>query len=83
MTPNEIRNTGLIEYYVLGLLSDEDHGMVERYMDSFPELKADILEIERLMQLFARDQGIVPKSNLAIDILHEIRINANKQKAHK
>lgn|GEM_PF-534439 len=81
MTLNDIRNSGLLEYYVLGLLSEEDLQKVQGYLVSFPELQDDISVIERSMQAFAVEQGITPKRNLKNDILQSVRENGRSVKA--
>ena len=78
MTVNDIRKSGMLEYYVLGLLSEAQLREVEGYLVAFPELKKDLLEIQGTMQLFAQKQGIAPKSSLKDDIIKNIRDNGSK-----
>lgn len=72
MTPNDIRESGMLEYYVLGLLSADETQRVEGYLIDFPELKEDVIEIERSMQSFAMENGIKPKRNFVDLITDEI-----------
>lgn len=78
MKLNDIRQSGLLEYYVLGLLSEQDAQMVERYLVDYPELQTDYLEIQKAMQVYAKSQGIAPKRNLVESIKSEISANGSK-----
>lgn len=49
MNFNEILESGLLELYVLGNLSGDELNEVERYIQKFPQLKSEILEIEKAL----------------------------------
>ena len=78
MKINEIRESGMIEYYVLGLLTDEDVKKVEGFLMQYPELRRDYLEIQASMQAYAKSMGIQPKNNLEDAILKEIKKSGDK-----
>lgn len=78
MTVNDIRKSGLLEYYVLGLLSEAQLREVEGYLVEFPELQKDLLEIQGSMQIFAQKQGIAPTRSLKSDIIKNIRDEGSK-----
>src|SRR5690606_18311905 len=67
------RESGLLEYYVLGLLSDQEKAQVEGYIKSFPELQKDYIEIQLSVQEYAKVQGITPKVDLLDKIMNLIR----------
>ncbi len=53
MTLDEIRNSGLLEAYVIGDVSMEERYEVEQALLKFPELKLDIAEIETALEVYA------------------------------
>jgi len=77
---NEIRESGLIEYYVLGLLSDQEVKEVEGYLVQYPELQVDYFEIQRSIQAYAQTNGIEPKIGLENSILSTIRESGDQSK---
>ena len=77
MDINEIRKSGLLEYYVLGLLSEAEAQKVEGYLVQYPELQADYLEIQRAMQAYAREQGIEPKIDLEQKVVDIVKSNGD------
>lgn len=79
MTVNDIRKSGLLEYYVLGLLSEAQLREVEGYLVEFPELQKDLLEIQGSMQIFAQKQGVAPARSLKSDIIKNIRNVGSKE----
>jgi anti-sigma-K factor RskA len=73
MTINEIRDSGLLELYVLGALSGSELAQVEAALIQYPELKADINNIERTLQSYATAHAIQPNPLLKNKILEEAR----------
>lgn len=73
MTINEIRESGLLELYVLGALSGTELTQVEQALTSFPELKADLNKIERTLQTYATANAVAPSAGLKNKILEEAR----------
>jgi anti-sigma-K factor RskA len=73
MTIYEIRESGLLELYVLGTLSGGELAQVEAALIQFPELKADINNIERTLQTYATANTISPSPQLKNRILEEAR----------
>ncbi len=78
MSINEIRQSGLLEYYVLGLLSDREAQMVEGYLIQYPLLQADYLEIQKTMQVYAKAKGIQPRKELEQNLLLLIGAEGSK-----
>ncbi len=73
MDIREVRESGLLEQYVLGLLSEVEQKQVESYLSEYPELKSDIFSIQGALQKYAETYGIQPKPLLEGKILEEIR----------
>ena len=78
MTVKEIRESGILEHHVLGLLSEQDVLRVEGYLMQFPELQKDYLEIQMAMQSYAKSEGITPKRNLEAQIKSLIKDQGNQ-----
>ncbi len=65
MTLKEIRNSGLLELYVLGDIDAEDKRLVSACLKKYPELKQDLKEIEFALLKYAEANAIeAPKSTL-------------------
>lgn len=73
MTIEEIRSSGLLEQYVLGLLDENEVAQVETALASFPELKADIREIEQALHQYAKAMGISPRPELEDEIIESAK----------
>jgi len=69
----------MLEYYVLGLLSEQESAQVEGYLMQFPELKKDHFEIQQAVRQFAIKTGINPERNLEADIIKTIRAEGKKE----
>ena len=78
MSIKEIQESGLLEYYVLGLLSEQDVQKVEGYLVQYPQLQEEYLEIQKAMQAYASAQGITPKVGLEQKIISEVKANGSK-----
>ena len=64
MNIEEIRESGMLEQYVLGLLSEQDVLKVQGYLSLYPTLQKDYLEIQLAIQNYAKSEGVVPRTNL-------------------
>lgn len=73
MTVEEIRLSGLLEYYVLDLLSEQERLEVEGYLVQFPELRKDKIDIEHALQNYARSMSIPPREGVEENILESVR----------
>ena len=72
MTINEIKDSGLLELYILGLLEGEELLKVEQALIQYPELKRELKEIEQALQGYAQANGITPNPSLKGKILKNI-----------
>ncbi|HOY13820.1 MAG TPA: anti-sigma factor [Saprospiraceae bacterium] len=73
MTIEEIRSSGLLEYYILDLLSESERQEVEGYLQEFPELRKDKIDIENALHNYAKAMGIEPRQGVEDNILDSIR----------
>jgi hypothetical protein len=69
----EIRSSGLLELFVLDQLSPAEKAEVERYLVELPELRNDLREIERSLEVYARTTAIKAPSGLKERILNSIK----------
>lgn len=75
MTLKEIRESELLEYYALDLLTEKQRSEVEQYLVQYPDLNKDYLEIQQSLQSYAQSQGVAPKRDLKSDILNKVKPN--------
>lgn len=73
MKISEIRESGLLELYVIGTLEGEELKMIEKALSQYPELKADLNIIERTLQAYAYASAVSPSADLKERILEEAR----------
>ncbi|MFK8101638.1 MAG: anti-sigma factor [Saprospiraceae bacterium] len=78
MTSNEIKESGLLELYVLGILEGEELTQVEQYLTQYPALKIELKDIETTLQKFALLNAVAPSAGLKASILSEIQNNNPK-----
>lgn len=72
----EIKSSGILEYYVLGLLSASEMKTVEGYLIQYPELQEDYKSIQKSLQAYAQANGITPKLGLEQKIIDRIKAEA-------
>ena len=73
MNLKEIRESGLLELYVLGLLSEEEAGQVRSALGQYPELVKDINEIEKALEVYGKATAVTPPDSARSDVLSKIR----------
>ncbi|MEM1324957.1 MAG: anti-sigma factor [Bacteroidota bacterium] len=69
---DNIRNSGMLEQYVLGLLSKKDADKVEAYIQQYPELQQHVREIEEVMEMVLQENSIQPPSHLKDQVLSSV-----------
>jgi anti-sigma-K factor RskA len=78
MNLKEYIESGLLEAYVLGALSAEDQLRIEKDIDQYPELKAEIAIIEETMYSYSRAHAIAPPEGMKEKIKAQLNIeNSN------
>ncbi len=65
-------SSGILEQYVLGLVSEKDRKEVEQYMDQYPEIKKEVETIEKALEKYAEANKIKASSGLEESIMSEI-----------
>ncbi len=84
MDKERFLSSGLLEQYVLGLTSPEEDEEVKRYLDAFPELKAEIKAMHQALEKYALEQSVPPPPHLRSQILSDIErqsLSTDKTKA--
>ncbi len=64
MTINEILESGLLELYVSGAISDSDRQIVETALNKYPSLKTELKEIEDTFLKYAELHSVTAPKNL-------------------
>jgi quercetin dioxygenase-like cupin family protein len=75
MQIQEYINSGLLEQYCLGLLTKSEQEAVVGMCTIYPEIKAELVEIELALERIAATNAIAPKASLKQQILDTIAIN--------
>lgn len=72
MNIEEYISSGILESYVLGTATPEEKTEVEKYAITYPEIKAELEEIEKAMNEYAAEHSVTPPSYLKNKILASI-----------
>lgn len=64
--------SGILELYVLGDLTQAEKLQVEEMASKYPAVKAELDEIERSIELFAENNAVVPSEHLRDKIINSI-----------
>ena len=83
MNLNEIKESGLLELYILGQLDEKDIQLVQNAIQEFPSLKEDLYEIEIALQLYANAHAVPAPSNVLENVLKEIKNNGRARNDNK
>jgi anti-sigma-K factor RskA len=67
--------SGILELYVLGDVTQEERHHVETMVSAHPAIKAELAEIERSMELYAEENAIEPSEDLRGRILNSLLTN--------
>jgi len=77
LTLNEIRESGQLELFVLNLLTEEERKTVIEAMETYPELRQDLVEIETALEVYAGAASLTPPPGVKEKVLAEIRSGDN------
>ncbi|MEP6615269.1 MAG: anti-sigma factor [Ginsengibacter sp.] len=72
MNSNDIISSGLLELYASGLSSPEESIQVQQWIKDFPEVKAELLAIEQVLETYAMVNGVIPPAEVKDKILQKI-----------
>jgi len=64
--------TGILELYVLGELSQDEKNQVEEMASKHPQIKAEIAEIERSLEAYAAANAVEPPEQLRDKVLNSL-----------
>jgi anti-sigma-K factor RskA len=67
--------SGILELYVLGDTSAAEKAQVEEMAAKYPEIRAEITEIEKSMELYAEAHAVEPSEQLRNKVLNSLIIN--------
>ncbi|NJL77587.1 MAG: anti-sigma factor [Saprospiraceae bacterium] len=70
MNVQEYISSGLLENYVLGLVSDEERQEIERYATMYPEIRAELNAIEDALEVYALANAVSPPADMETRILN-------------
>lgn len=73
MDINKYINSGILENYVLGLVSETEAKEVERNLIQYPELKTELHKIEGALETYAQAKAIPMPTGLSGTILQSIQ----------
>lgn len=65
-------SSGILENYVLGLTSEKENQEIQKYAAQYPEIKQELEEIERSLELYAEARKIKAPPGLEAKILEKI-----------
>lgn len=68
----DIRESGLLELYVLNEVSEDDRRIVLAAIEKYPELKKDIQEIEYSLLQYAKVHSVMPSSGTKAKLLQNL-----------
>lgn len=80
MNIKEWINSGIIESYVLGDLSEEEAREVEAMAERHPEVQAEITETEMALEGLARKAAVKPRAGLKDDLFSRIETTTSETK---
>lgn len=72
MEPKDIISSGILELYSSGLTSEEENIQVHEWIRQFPEIRAEIEEIQRALEEYAMAYSIQPDHAVKEKILDRI-----------
>lgn len=73
MDLNELKASGILELYVLGLASPEEVSTVESLLSKNPSLRSELSEIERALEVYARTTAIHPSPHIKGELFKQIK----------
>ena len=72
MDPKSYIQSGILEQYVLGKLTEAEAAEVERFANKYPEIKAELEAIEDALKEYAMLHGKTPPPGVLASVLKEI-----------
>jgi anti-sigma-K factor RskA len=79
LTSKEFIDSGLLELYVLGTLSEEERAEVVRMCSEFPEVKAELAAIEASMEAIDQSLAVAPSAAVKSGLFEKLESATPKQ----
>ena len=79
MTKQEIIESGVLEQFVLGELSADEIARVEQWLQTYPELKAEISEIESSLEFYAQAQAIEAPDHVRSKVMNQLSSSSTRR----
>ena len=70
--------SGILENYILGLTTEKETQEVQKYAAQFPEIRKELEEIERSLEIYAEARKLKAPTGLEAKILEKIGDSANQ-----
>jgi anti-sigma-K factor RskA len=67
--------TGILELYVLGDVTPDERLQVEQMMYKHEAIRAEVLDIEKAMELYAQENAVEPSENRRVKVLNSLVTN--------
>ncbi len=74
--------SGILENYVLGLISEMETKEVERNLNQYPQLKKELNQIENTLAFFAKSKAMPMPADLPKKIMQSIDDLSNNSSPH-
>ena len=75
MERQDIISSGLLETYALGIASGEEILQVENWIKQYPEIKEEIIAIQKAMESYAMLHSVEPSTSLKDSISQKLQLN--------
>ncbi|MCB0705307.1 MAG: anti-sigma factor [Saprospiraceae bacterium] len=77
LNKNEFLESGLLEQYVLKIATPEEEAIVEEYAQHFPEIAAQIKEMQAALEAYAMQHAVPPPPGMKKQVLSELNTPAS------
>lgn len=71
-------SSGILEAYALGEISSSEREEVERYLKEYPELKNELILVEKTMEAFVMKAAVQPNASVRKSIMDKVERKAAK-----
>ncbi|MDQ6762601.1 MAG: anti-sigma factor [Bacteroidota bacterium] len=80
MNINDIISSGLLELYALGLTSSEETAQVQGWINQYPEVKQELVDIQMSIESYAQAHAVEPSASVKDKILSQISADDSDNK---
>ena len=72
MNKDQFLGSGLLEQYALGITSEEESALVEQYLNTFPEVRAEYTSMRKALDQYAKQYAIQPPEVLRNRVIEAV-----------